>query len=115
MEILKRFAVKVKSSRKKATSKVIDKAIAKTEYTPKTVGHFLEVSKTLSAWSEEDIKRLEENHILFIQFALLSCLLCKGSTTRTRAPDGSICPRLKLPPNACARSRMPNTPKWPGE
>lgn len=47
MEILKRFAVKVKSSRKKATSKVIDKAIAKTEYAPKTVGHFLEVSKTL--------------------------------------------------------------------
>jgi len=65
MEILKRFAVKVKSSRKKAAPKVIDKAIAKTEYAPKTVGHFLEVSKTLSAWSEEDIKRLEENHILF--------------------------------------------------
>ncbi len=67
MEIFQRFAVKVKSSKKKTNSKVVDKTIVKTQYAPKTVGHFLEVSKTLSAWSEEDIKRLEENHILFNQ------------------------------------------------
>lgn len=67
MEIFHKFAVKVKPVNKKTSNKVIEKTVAKIQYAPKTVGHFLEVSKTLSAWGEEDIKRLEENHILFNQ------------------------------------------------
>ena len=54
MEVLRRFAVSVQPT-KSTKSK-------KEEIAPKTVAHFLEISKTLSNWSEEDILKISVVH-----------------------------------------------------
>ena len=58
MEVLHRFAVNVQP----AIQKQQKKSAHTKEIKPKTVAHFLEISKQLSTWQAEDTQKIVEAH-----------------------------------------------------
>lgn len=58
LEVLQRFAVNVQP----VLQRKIKKTLQNQTITPKTVAHFLEISKELSTWREEDLQKIAEAH-----------------------------------------------------
>ncbi len=63
MEVLHRFKVSVQPMLQRKSKKNLSITTK-----PKTVAHFLEISKQLSVWSDEDVKRIDEAHDQLNQF-----------------------------------------------
>lgn len=58
IEILNRFKVNIEPFVKGKSTKTTKK----NKIEPYTVAHFLDVSKSLSAWNEEDIQKISDIH-----------------------------------------------------
>ncbi len=61
LEILRRFAVNIQPSNtsNRATKPLKNR---KTKVEPKTIAHFLEISRSLDGWSDEDITAVTDFH-----------------------------------------------------
>ncbi len=57
MEVLRRFAVSVQPAQLTKNKKA--------EIKPKTVAHFLEISQSISNWSEEEVSKIADIHDQF--------------------------------------------------
>ena len=59
MEILRRFKIHIQLQ---TTAASLSTSTVATSYEPKTLGHFLSVSQSLTAWTDQEVQGISDIH-----------------------------------------------------